>query len=80
MTSESIGGMWLPTESEHHINYLELLAALFALHYFHSSLSGKHDKIMIGNTSAVYQENNKGTCHSEECNSLIVHLRILHFT
>ena len=60
--------MWLPTESEHHINNLELLEAFFALQCFHSSFSGKHVKIMIDNTSAVSQINNMGTCHSEECN------------
>ena len=50
MNDKSTGGRWLPTESEHHINYLELLAAFFALQCFHSSLSGKHIKIMIDNT------------------------------
>ena len=74
MNDESTGGRWLPTESEHHINYLELLAAFFALQCFHSSLSGKHVKIMIDNTSAVAQINNTGTCHSEECNSLVVQI------
>ena len=74
MNKKSTGGMWLPTESEHHINYLELLAAFFALQCFHSSLSGKHVKIMIDNTSAVFQINNMGTCHSEECNSLVVQI------
>ena len=74
INKKSTGGMWLPTESEHHINYLELLAAFFALQCFHSSLSGKHVKIMIDNTSAVFQINNMGTCHSEECNSLVVQI------
>ena len=74
INKKSTGGMWLPTESEHHINYLELLAAFFALQCFHSSLSGKHVKIMIDNISAVFQINNMGTCHSEECNSLVVQI------
>ena len=74
MNDKSTGGRWLPTESEHHINYLELLAAFFALQCFHSSLSGKHVKIMIDNTSAVAQINNMGTCHSEECNSLVLQI------
>ena len=71
---ELTGGMWLPTESEHHINNLELLAAFFALQCFHSSFSGKRVKIMIDNTSAVSQINNMGICHSEECNSLVVQI------
>ena len=58
MNKKSTGGMWLPTESEHHISYLELLAAFFALQCFHFSLSGKHVKLMIYNTSAVFQINN----------------------
>ena len=66
--------MWLPTESEHHINYLELLTAFFALLCFYSSLPGKHVKRMIDNTSAVSQINNMGTCHSEECNFLVVQI------
>ncbi|XP_044179907.1 uncharacterized protein LOC114968520 [Acropora millepora] len=74
INKKSTGGMWLPTESQHHINYLELLAAFFALQCFHSSLSGKHVKIMIDNTSAVFQINNMGTCHSEECNFLVVQI------
>jgi len=61
MDDKSAGGMWLPTESENHINYLELLAPFFALQCFHSSLSGKHVKIMIDNTSAVSQISNMGT-------------------
>ena len=74
MSDKATGGRWLPTESEHHINYLELLAAFCALQCFHSSLSGKHVKIMIDNTSAVAQINNMGTCHSEECNSLVLQI------
>ena len=74
MNDKSTGGRWLPAESEHHINYLELLAAFFALQCFHSSLSSKHIKIMIDNTSAVAQINNMGTCHSEECNSLVLQI------
>ena len=74
MNDKSTGGRWLPTESEHHINYLELLVAFFALQCFHSSLSGKHVKIMIDNTSAVAQINNMSTCHSEECNSLVLQI------
>ena len=74
MNNTSTGGMWLPTESRHHINYLELLAAFFALQCFHSSLSDKHVKIVIDNTSAVSQINNMGICLSEECDSLVVQI------
>lgn len=52
----------------------ELLAAFFAFQCFYSSLSGKHVKIMVDNTSAVSQINNMGTCHNEEGNSLAVQI------
>ena len=42
MNDISIRGRWSVTEAKSHINSLELLAALFALRYFHASLSGKH--------------------------------------
>ncbi len=61
----SSGGRWSPAESTQHINYLELLAALFALRLFHSTIQGKHVKLMIDNTTAVI--NNMGTCHSRDC-------------
>lgn len=53
-----------------HINCLEFLTALFALKCFQSSLSGKHVKIMIDNTTAVSVINSMGTCHSDKCNSI----------
>ena len=70
MNDSSTGGRWSPSEAENHINCLELLAALFALKCFQSSLSGKHVKIMIDNTTAVSVINNMGTCHSDNCNSI----------
>lgn len=61
MNDTSTGGRWSPSEAENHITCLELLAALFALKYFQSSLSGKHLKTMIDNTTAVSVINNMGT-------------------
>ncbi len=66
----SSGGRWSPAESTQHINYLELLAALFALRLFHSTIQGKHVKLMIDNTTAVAVINNMGTCHSRDCHSV----------
>ena len=71
MNEISTGGRWSSTEAHHHINCLELLAALFALKCFQTSLSGKHVKLMIDNTTAVAVINNMGTCHSTECNSIV---------
>ena len=62
MDNISTGGRWSTVEARKHINYLELLAALFALKCFHTSLSGKHVKLMIDNTTAVAVINNMGTC------------------
>ena len=70
MNDTSTGGRWSPSEAENHINCLELLAAIFALKCFQSSLSGKHVEIMIDNTTAVSVINNMGTCHSDNCNSI----------
>ena len=60
MNDSLTGGRWSPSKAENHINCLELLAALFALKCFQSSLSGKHVKIMIDNTTAVSVINNIG--------------------
>ena len=81
MNDSSTGGRRSPSEAENHINCFELLAALFALNCFQSSLSGKHVKIMIDNTTAVSVINNMGTCHSDKCNSIFSsNLGILYVT
>lgn len=70
MGNVSTGGHWQPIEAKHHINYLELLAAYFALKSFTKDITGKHIKILIDNTTAVSIINNMGTCHSDPCNSI----------
>eukprot|EP00794_Sanderia_malayensis_P020896 gene20895-22947_t len=70
MENTSTGGQWSYTEAKNHINYLELLAAYFALKSFFHEIGGKHVKIMIDNTTAVAVINNMGTCHSVSCNSI----------
>lgn len=74
MDEVSTGGRWSYTESKNHINYLELLAAFFAIKTFKGSLNGKHVKLMIDNSSAVAIINNMGTCHSIACNDLAVQI------
>lgn len=69
---QSTGDHWSPKETELHINALELQDAFFALRSFKHSLSGKHVKLMIDNTSAVYIINNMGTSHSDNCHSICV--------
>ena len=60
------GGNWTPEEAVHDINYLEMLAAYLALKSFDSTISGKHVKLMVNNTTI----NQVGTCHSRENNCL----------
>ncbi|CAB4034632.1 Transposon Tf2-6 poly, partial [Paramuricea clavata] len=66
----SSGGRWSPDECTNHINYLELLAAFFALKSFCTTIQGKHVKLMIDNTTAVAVINNMGSCHSRACHSV----------
>ena len=53
MDKISTKGRWSTVEARKHITYLELLTALFTPKCFHPSLSGKHVKLMIDNTTAV---------------------------
>jgi len=59
------------SEAEYHINYLELLAAFFALQSFlphHSSV--KHVRLKMDNTTAVANINNLGSIKSPLLNGL----------
>lgn len=64
------GGNWTPEEAAHDINYLEMLAAFLALKSFEGTISGKHIKLMVNNTTAMTMINQIGTCHSGENNHL----------
>ncbi|XP_046860900.1 uncharacterized protein LOC124454136 [Xenia sp. Carnegie-2017] len=63
-------GNWTPLEASNHINYLEILAVLFALESFSSELKGQHVKVLIDNTTAVACINQMGTCHSRSIHKL----------
>ena len=65
------GGRWNPDEATHDINYLEMLAVLFALQSFSDKVSAKHIKLMVDNTTAVATINQMGTCHSNLNNKLV---------
>ena len=56
----SFGGQWSSEESRHHINYLELYAAFFALKCFVGEIAISHVKLMLDNTSAVRMITNMG--------------------
>lgn len=64
------GGNWTPEEAAHDINYLEMLAAFLALKSLEGTISGKHIKLMVNNTTAMTMINQIGTCHSGENNHL----------
>ena len=64
------GGNWTPVEAQQDINYLEMLAVFLALQSFLNTISGKHVKLVVGNTTAVTTINQVGTCHSWHNNQL----------
>lgn len=66
------GGNWTPDERAHDINYLEILAVFLALQSFSSVIAGKHVKLLVDNTTAVFSINNMGTCHSKGNNTSVV--------
>ena len=53
-------GRWSTVECLSHTNYLELLAALFALKALCTGLGGTHIKLQLDNTTAVAYINNMG--------------------
>ena len=64
METVTSGGNWTPEEAQHDINYLEMLAVFLALKSFSNTISGKHVKLLVENTTAVTTINQMGTCHS----------------
>lgn len=66
----STGGTWSAKETQFHINYLELLAAFFALKIFAKNSTDEHVRLMIDNTTAVSVINHMGTSHSDSCHEL----------
>ena len=70
METVTAGGNWTPEETQHDINYLEMLAVFLALKSFSNTISGKHVKLLVDNTTAVTTINQMGTCHSRLNNQL----------
>ena len=60
---ECAGGNCSPLEVSNRVNYLEILAVLFALKSFSSELKSHHVKVLIDNTTAVACINQIGTRH-----------------
>ena len=68
--TRNTGGLWSLTETTHHINYLETLAAFVALKCFTNELRNAHVQLQIDNMTAVYYINNMGVIHSPVINLL----------
>lgn len=68
------GGVWLPEEATHHINFLELKAGFIALKCFENVIQGKHVRLLLDNSTAVALINKMGTSHSIDCNELTFNL------
>jgi hypothetical protein len=66
----TIGGRWSPSEANHHINFLEMLAVFFALKAFQTQLLGKHVCVRNDNMTAVSDIGKMGTSHSRNRNNL----------
>lgn len=63
-------GRWNQEEKVYHINYLELLAILYALKALCKDKNSLHVQILTDNTSAVAHINNMGGIKSDDLNSL----------
>ena len=72
--NQNSGGRWTSSESSQHINYLELLAAFFALQSFVSHRRSIHVRIQLNSSSAVAYINNMGGIKSHLLNTLSVEI------
>jgi len=63
-------GSWNEEERKHHINWLELLAAFFALRCFASELSNKEILLRLDNTTAICYINRAGGIQFPHLSSL----------
>ena len=71
---ETASGIWSEEEKSFHINYLELLAAYFALKMFAFDQFGKHILLRLDNTTAVNIINNLGTCKAPRLLKLCIEI------
>ena len=69
---QSANGRWSFLESEHHINYLELLAAFHALHVFVADKFNIHVRLKMDNSAAVSYINNMGGITSPSLDKIAV--------
>ena len=70
MGEEKKGGRWTETESNNHINCLELMAVFLGLKALCINMTSVHIRISSDNTTTVNYINSMGGTHSMECNSV----------
>ena len=70
----STGGPWTEKEREHHINYLELLAAFLALRTFVRNKMGISVLLLLDNVTAIAFINRMGGSHSVRLSDLAVEI------
>ena len=74
LDSQAIGGRWTVSESSSHINYLELLAAFFALKAFCLNCQRCTVQLQLDNSTTVTYINNMGGTKSLVLNELTIQL------
>ena len=70
MGEEKTGGRWTETESNNHINCLELMAVFLGLKALYINITSVHICIYSDNTTTVNYINSMGGTHSVECKSV----------
>lgn len=68
------GGLWSQTETRNHINYLELLAAFFAVKAFAKDRQDAHILLKMDNRTAIFYVNRMGGTHSPALSDLAIQL------
>lgn len=77
LNEHEIGGRWSEVESQNHINYLEMLAILFAIKSFLHMIRNRHVKILTDSSTAVSYISNFGGQKSFECNKIAKEIWLL---
>ena len=68
------GGLWSQSENRNHINYLELLAATFAVKSFAKLTKNAHILLKMDNSTAIFYVNRMGGTHSPKLSNLAIQL------
>ena len=71
LDGDTTQGLWSVSESQLHINELELTAVHFAVQAFGERLQNKHVKILCDNSTTVAYVNGMGDTISPGCNQIV---------